>query len=178
MNDRGARHTAWPGALVVDASESAALIFYSKEDTEPTGAYSFMGVGTSIATWPSPGAPAARPPVRPELSDPTVSSWVADWHQAASVMDGAPLMSVHFSPYLGRFVAFYMVPLGSHMALRTAPRPEGPWSAELHFADAAPALDGNWDYALMAHPELERDGGRVEYVSYFQPGRFLDGTST
>jgi hypothetical protein len=92
------------------------------------------------------------------------------------VFDGAPLMSVHFSAYLGAFVAFYMVPTTSRMALRLAPRPEGPWSGPLTFADGLPALDGSWDYALIAHPELAREGGRVEYLTYFRPGIFLDGT--
>src|SRR5262249_42631037 len=105
----------------------------------------------------------------------TGSAWSADVHAAKSVMDGAPIMSVHFSPYLQKFVAYILTPLESALTLRTAPRPEGPWSSTLHFADGAPALDGNFDYGLIAHPELARNGGRVEYVSYFQPGKFLDG---
>jgi hypothetical protein len=227
----GARHTAWPASFVVDPSTGSALIFYSKEETEPTGPYSFRGAGTSIATWAAPDGPAVRPVVRPDLADPTVlfpeeeltlgaaalvdggdlyayacpggeltapctlarapvasaldrsawtfysgSDWTVDWHGAEPIFEGAPLMSVHKSPYLGQFVAFYMIPLTSNMAMRTAPRPEGPWSAEERFAEAAPAQDGNWDYALAAHPELAREGGRVEYLSYYQPGTFLNGT--
>jgi hypothetical protein len=106
----------------------------------------------------------------------TGAGWSASSRAAASLFDGAPLMSVHRSPYLGRFIAYYMVPLTGHMAFRTAPRPEGPWSTEQRFGEAAPALDGNWDYALIAHPELAGSGGRVEYLTYFQPGKFLDGT--
>ena len=227
----GERHTAWPGVVVVDPRLSGALVFYEKEETSPTGAFSFRSVGTSIAIWPSPDAPALRPELRPDLPDPTVlfpedepgwgsaavvdgdflfayaceggnlsvpcllarvpieaalnrsawlfyagSGWSDDWHAAAPVFDGAPLMSVHRSPYLDRFVAYYMVPLGGDMALRTAAHPEGPWSPEVRFGEAEPALDGNWDYALIAHPELSREDGRVEYVSYFRPGVFLDGT--
>jgi hypothetical protein len=229
-SDCGARHTAWPGAFVVDPRSGSALVFYTKEETEPSGPFAFHGAGASIATWASPAQPAQRPSVRPDLPDLTVlfpvdeppwgaaalvdgdqvyayacpggglqspcrlaraplgsaldrtawrffagAAWLADWHAAVAIFDGAPIMSVHFSPYLGRFVAFYMVPLGSRMALRTAPRPEGPWSTELQLADGQPALDGSWDYGLLAHPELARDGGRVEYLSYFQPGKFLDG---
>jgi hypothetical protein len=99
--------------------------------------------------------------------------WAADYHAAAPVFDGAPLLSVHFSPHLHKFVAYYMVPLGSDMAVRTADRPEGPWSPETRFGKALPALDGNWDYGLFAHPELA--GGKTETLSYFQPGKFLDG---
>lgn len=106
----------------------------------------------------------------------TGSTWSSSWHDAIVVLDGAPLMSIHYSPYLAQFVAYVVVPLTSHLTLRTAPRPEGPWSAPLDFAEGAPPLDGTWDYGLIAHPELAREGGRVEYVSYFQPGKFLDGT--
>jgi hypothetical protein len=226
--DCGARHTAWPGAFVVDPASGRALIFYSKVETQPTGAYAFHGAGSSIATWASPSEPAMRPAVRPDLTDPTVlfplpepswgsaaladgdtvyayacaggaltspclvgrvsfknaldraawrfwsgTDWVADYHAATPVFDGAPLLTVHKSPYLHKYVAYYMVPLGSDVALRTADRPEGPWSAETRFGKALPALDGNWDYALAAHPELAR--GKIEILSYNQPGKFLDG---
>lgn len=39
-----------------------------------------------------------------------------------------------------------------------------------------PSRDANnSDYALVAHPEYERDGGRTVTLSYYQPGAFLDG---
>lgn len=104
------------------------------------------------------------------------AGWDPDWRRAKPVLDGAPLMSVHFNPYLRRFVALHMVPLTSRMAIATAPRPEGPWSAEVRFGEGLPARNGSWDYALIAHPELEREGGRIEFASYFRPGKFLDGT--
>lgn len=225
----GARHTAWPGTAVV-VNPHTVLIFYQKMETEPAGAYAFTSVGSSIATWSTPAAAAVRPPLRPELAEPTVlfppgepawgaaaliqgdllyayacvggltspcllarvpvasaldrsawrfytgSAWDSDWHAARSIFDGAPILSVHYSPYLHCFVAFYLAPFGSRMQLRTALDPAGPWSEPLHFGNAQDALDGNWDYALVAHPELARDGGRREYLSYYQPGKFLDGT--
>jgi hypothetical protein len=227
----GARHTAWPAAVVADPARGA-LVFYSKEETEPTGSYSFKGVGSSIAVWPSPDAPAQRVAVAngPDPADPTElfsadeppwgaaalvdagtlyayacpggglsapcwiarvplanaldrlawrffdgKDWVADWRAGAKIFEGAPLMSVHFSEDLGRFVAFFLVPLGTSLAMRTAPRPEGPWSTAEAFGEGAAAGDGNWDYGLAAHHELAREGGRVEYLSYFQPGSFLNG---
>jgi hypothetical protein len=230
-NDCGARRTPSPGAVVVDEPSGRALVFYSKEATEPSGSYSFQAQGSSVATWASPAQPAVRPAVRPELTDPTLlftseeppfgaaavvagdklyayacpggslsnpcrvgraplasaldrsawsfyagSDWSSDLSAASAVFEGAPLFTVHYSPYLGKYVAFYLVPLGTDMALRTADRPEGPWSDAEHFGQALPALDGTWDYALAAHPELARDGGRIEYLSYFRPGTFLDGT--
>jgi hypothetical protein len=189
-----------------------------------------MATGHSIATWPSPAAPATRPEVNAVPSDPTMlfgadepswgdgalidsgnlyayaceggglsapcklarvpvdraldrsqwtfwngAAWVVDWHAAKSVFSGGPLGSVHFSPYLQKFVAYYVTPLKNTLNLRTAPRPEGPWSDELSFGEGSAALDFTWDYGLMAHPELARNGGKNEYLSYFQPGKFLDG---
>lgn len=66
-SDCGARHTAWPASAVVNPATGQALIFYQKENTEPGG--SFVSNGFSIATWPSPEAPAVRPSLRPELAD-------------------------------------------------------------------------------------------------------------
>lgn len=105
----------------------------------------------------------------------TGSGWSADWRAAAPIFDGAPLFSVHFSAYLKKYVAFYLVPLGTEMAMRTADRPEGPWS-EREIMGKAEAPPSSWDYALAAHPEFAREGGRIEYLSYVRPGTFLDGT--
>jgi hypothetical protein len=91
------------------------------------------------------------------------------------VFEGAPQMSVHYSEYLQKWVASYAVPLTSTLALRLAPAPEGPWSSEERFGEGAASGDSTWDYALLAHHELSRQGGQVEYLSYFQPGSFFDG---
>ena len=229
-SDCGARHTAWPGPAVVDAGGSA-YIFYSREDTMPTGAFAFTGVGSSLATWSSPDVPAVRAPVQGSAGDGSVlfaadeppfaaaalvadgmiyayacpggnlsspcvvgrvppaqaldrgawtffdgKSWTGRLASAAHVLDGAPIMSVHYSPHVGAYVAFYMGPLDDTFRVRTAPRPEGPWSDARAFGSGAPALGGGFDYGLIAHPELAREGGAVEYLTYFQPGKFLDGT--
>jgi hypothetical protein len=106
----------------------------------------------------------------------TGDAWSKDWHDVSVIFDCAPQMTIHKSAWLDRYVAFYMVPLGQQMALRVADRPEGPWSEALIFGEGEPPLDGNWDYGLVAHHELARDVDKIEYLSYFQPGRFLDGT--
>jgi hypothetical protein len=103
-------------------------------------------------------------------------SWTTDLSKAAHVMDGAPIMSVHYSAHLGAYVEFFMGPLDGTFHMRTAPAPEGPWSAAVDFGQGAAPAGGSFDYGLVAHPELAREGGRVEYASYFQPGSFLDGT--
>lgn len=227
-SDCGARHTAWPATPLPDP-DRGAIVFYSREETEPTGSFSFRGTGSSIAIWPSAGAAAERAAVTNGFDSTTLfgadepswgaaavidaglvyayacdggglsspcrlaraplpqaldrsawtfwngAAWAPDWHQAVAIFDGAPVMSVHFSEYLHRWLAYYTVPLRSTLALRLAPRPEGPWSDAELFAEGARPGNGNWDYGLAAHHELARNGGQVEYVSYFQPGSFLDG---
>lgn len=94
--------------------------------------------------------------------------WSADWRCARPVFDGAPLLSVHYSRWLQRYVALYMAPGRSEMRLRTASAPEGPWSPAATFGVGLPA-GVDFDYALVAHPELSREGGAVEILSYTRP---------
>ncbi len=104
-------------------------------------------------------------------------AWVSDWREAVPVFDGAPLMSVHFNSYFKQYLAVFMVPLTSRMAFRLADHPEGPWSEAESLGNAEPPADkAAWDYSLSAHPELAQASGRVEYLTYFQPGNFLNGT--
>jgi hypothetical protein len=66
-----------------------------------------------------------------------------------------------------------MQPAGNDMRVRTAPAPEGPWSDFATFGTGKEADDGAWDYALIAHPELSREGGKVDVLSYTRPTGFL-----
>ena len=68
----GARRTPWPGAVVVDPGSDRALIFYSREYTEPTSSYAFRSEGGSVATWAAPDHPATRPEVRTDGPDKTL----------------------------------------------------------------------------------------------------------
>lgn len=96
------------------------------------------------------------------------TGWSADWHQAKVLFDGAPLFSVHWVERWRRFFAFYMRPGGCEMRVRSAPAPEGPWTDAADFGvGLAPSSD--FDYALLAHPELTREGGAVEVLSYTRP---------
>jgi hypothetical protein len=62
----GARWALWPGAIVVNAADNSALIFYSVVSALP-GAFNFQGIGTSVATWQNlqsqPQRPALNPPI-------------------------------------------------------------------------------------------------------------------
>ena len=83
---------------------------------------------------------------------------------------------MHFSAHLGRYLALYSIPVGNDLGLRTAERLEGPWSEQLTVASTAPPpVAGAWNYAGVGHPELAKDSGRIEYLSYFHGLGGFDG---
>jgi hypothetical protein len=98
--------------------------------------------------------------------------WSKDWQVAIPVFVGGSMFSVHFNAYLGRFLAFYMAGMAGEIHLRTASRPEGPWSEGWIIGKGLRAWK-NWDYALIAHPEFARENGRGEILSYTRPAGFL-----
>jgi hypothetical protein len=96
--------------------------------------------------------------------------WSADASTAATLFDGAPIMSFFFDAYLGRWTLVYSEPLSSQVAFRTAPALTGPWSpAEKLFMARYESPDGGAAYDAIVHPELAEQGGRVEYVTYSRP---------
>jgi hypothetical protein len=102
--------------------------------------------------------------------------WVRDHREATGIMQSAPQLSVHWNAYLGRFLAIYGEPLGNTLMLRTAPAPEGPWSEPVRFHEGeAPVGEGAWNYCGLGHAELQEEGGRIEYVTYYRQTGFLQG---
>jgi hypothetical protein len=82
------------------------------------------------------------------------TGWVAAFSSAARIMDTSNICTVFYSPYLSRFVALYS---GGHdtAALRTSPRPEGPWSDALTVVSLIPPVEGDFGvYDVIAHAEL------------------------
>ena len=49
---------------------------------------------------------------------------------------------------------------------------EGPWSEPVSIGKGLPA-EKNRNYALIAHPEFQREDGRVEILSYTRRSGFL-----
>jgi len=97
----------------------------------------------------------------------TGSSWSADWRAAKPVLDGAcRQMSVTWNDYLGKYVAVNTRILSSELSIRTADRPEGPWSEAIIVEGLAPPTGFAWITPGFVHPELERDGGRVQVITY------------
>ena len=80
-------------------------------------------------------------------------------------MDANDVLSVAYNAHLHAYVAFYAKPMENQILLRTAPAPEGPWSEpRVAFATRKPAR--LWVYDGLAHPEFERESGRIQYLTY------------
>jgi hypothetical protein len=102
--------------------------------------------------------------------------WSRDPANAREIMQAAPQMSVHRNAFLGGYVAFYGLPLENGIAMRTAPRPEGPWSEARRVHEGlAPLEKDAWNYCGIGHAELQREGGRLEYLTYYRTTGFLQG---
>jgi hypothetical protein len=97
--------------------------------------------------------------------------------------DGQVELSVHFDPARAAFVEVQMQGLfvaeaATQLVLRTAPRPEGPWSAPTAFfrppESQLPNAGDLAAYAGKAHPEQRGDGLVLSYVvndlKRFPPG--------
>lgn len=93
--------------------------------------------------------------------------WSPDVSSAAVIFNSNEMMTVFYVPYIERYVAVYSEPMTTHVMIRTATSPEGPWSRPgVLFAALEPEDDVGWIYDAMAHPEFSEDDGRVIYVTY------------
>lgn len=113
-------------------------------------------------------APLADPLRREAWEFRGDGGWSSDHRDAATLFHGAPMMTVHWNAHASVFVATYAAPGGNEVMIRSAPRPEGPWSDELEIHTGRAPLAGSGMYGALMHPELSRSGGRVEYLSYYQ----------
>jgi len=94
-------------------------------------------------------------------------SWSSSLKDARIVFDGNDIMSVFYSPYLDRYLAVYILPLINQVMLRTAPRPEGPWSRPVKvFKAMASTTEPGWINDVLVHPKYTTDGGQTIYVTY------------
>lgn len=96
------------------------------------------------------------------------SGWTADLAAAAAVLDGNAQLTVHWNPFLDRFLAVHVDWVTDDVVLRTAEAPEGPWSDPVLAFTALPAAGDGWIYCGLGHDELQREEGRFEYVSYYR----------
>ena len=79
------------------------------------------------------------------------------------------VLSVHWSPFFDKFVALWSRPITARIAMSVADHPDGPWSDAGIDIDTLPSWAGwYWTTTGLGHPELVRDGGRTEYVTYWR----------
>jgi hypothetical protein len=77
------------------------------------------------------------------------------------------ILNVSWNDYLQKYVAVYNHPLSGDVMMRTAPAPEGPWSAEvMAFEALAPAAGQGPIDDAQAHPEYNANGGQTMLVTY------------
>ncbi len=96
--------------------------------------------------------------------------WSSDWKDAQPVLSAGiqrGIFSVHWNAFLGKFMAVGSRVLDERIQIRLADRPEGPWSEAVIEIDTLPSRPGwSWTWLGVSHPELARDEGRIEYMTY------------
>lgn len=92
-------------------------------------------------------------------------NWSSQISDAVSVIPDGNIMSVAWNNYLRQYLAIYSPPFSQNVVLRTAPHPEGPWSAALTAFVAMQPASGNV-YDAHAHPEYDANGGQTTLVTY------------
>jgi hypothetical protein len=103
-------------------------------------------------------------------------AWVPDVNEAHPVLADVTggLGSVAWNDYLGAYLSGFsdVCSGGSHFLMRTAPRPEGPWSKPVEI-DLSPLGAGPNAYAGRLHPAL--NSGKRVVISFYQPEIGDDG---
>jgi transcriptional regulator with XRE-family HTH domain len=140
------------GAVVEDTGSDTLLYIYECGDD-----------GCRVAR-----APLAQAGERSEYEAYGHGQWLTNVRDAQPILccpAGDPFepdLSVSWNPYLERFLAVYSERVTHRVVIRTALRPEGPWSeASEAFPDTAIRGSG-----AKEHPELATDGGRKIVLSY------------
>ena len=75
------------------------------------------------------------------------------------------MLSITYNRHLRAYWAVYAKPLANRVLISTAPSPEGPWSPPTAAFDTLKPHQ-LWVYDALAHPEFERENGRIKYITY------------
>ncbi len=92
-------------------------------------------------------------------------NWSSQLDDAISVIPDANILTISWNDYLQQYVAIYSQLLSNNVMIRTAPRPEGPWSGERTAFLAMPPTSGNV-YDARCHSEYDLNGGQTIFVTY------------
>ena len=110
----------------------------------------------------------------PTLAEPNVQpTWSKTYDPSAVLFDSVPNeMSAAYNRYLNKYVAVHMLNRDNRVVMRTAPRITGPWSEpELFFRPPRTSVEDLFN-AAKEHPELQRQGGKVMYVTYINSAEY------
>ena len=91
--------------------------------------------------------------------------WTSALDEGEVLFEGAPIMSASWSEHHGAWLLVYSHPFSDEVVARTAPEPWGPWSRE----EVLFRVEGEAPYDAVHHAEYERDGGRVQVVTWSRP---------
>ncbi|MDQ7054168.1 MAG: DUF4185 domain-containing protein [candidate division KSB1 bacterium] len=99
------------------------------------------------------------------------NDWDIDVENRAPVFSGASSgVSVAYNRFLQNFTVVYSPPFSNRVLMRTAPRPEGPWSDPLELFIGMEPNAGRYNRQGLQHPELaQNDGRRFSSVISDQP---------
>lgn len=96
-------------------------------------------------------------------------SWSEDLSRGTPVLEDVfGQLSVTYNNYLGQYLAVYGNKFGSHAVLRTAERPEGPWSEPVRVALPSPSA-GELLFFVREHAPLAQRCERRIILSYYAP---------
>jgi hypothetical protein len=91
----------------------------------------------------------------------TGHEWSPNLADALSLLEADTMFSVHYNPHVRRYLAFYGERERGEIIMRSALRPEGPWSPPMRVLATEAAITD-----VVSHGEFRRGGGQYEYLSY------------
>ena len=92
-------------------------------------------------------------------------NWSSQISDAVSAFVGDSILSIAWNNYLQQYIAIFSATFSQNVMIRTAPKPEGPWSlATVAFVAMQPASGNVYD--AHAHSEYDANGGQTIYVTY------------
>lgn len=85
-------------------------------------------------------------------------------------------LTVSWNAYLGTYLMVHSEAFRQDVLLRTAPRPEGPWSVPTHLDVPDSTTDGGFgNYSAREHPHFASSGGRTIVVTYHRTTGWVAG---
>ena len=105
-----------------------------------------------------------------EYLSSTEPAWSADAAEGCELTVCSPEFSVSFNRYLERYLMVYVDSYAKQLLFRTAPALWGPYSDAVNLGVLPHATKSTLVSLGFEHPQFARDGGKMVFVSYCQPG--------